>query len=199
VSRPEHRLIEFSTTQGLQLPLPPTAATPESILNLRRKLLETRKLNHALRTTHSKNAALISQLQAVLSPPNPAATFNSHDKTPSLAFLTTASAVSASSPTKSLTTNAQFATSQVPALRKLVDELRPKLQALKENGTKNVDWESRREERRKYIEGGVRKVVERDVGVAEGEMDGVERRGREEVEGLERVIVGIGGGEWMEE
>lgn len=51
-----------------------------------------------------------------------------------------------------------------------------------------VDWESRREERRGYIESGVRRVVGKGVG--EEEVGG-ERRGREEVEALEGVVGGL--------
>lgn len=54
-----------------------------------------------------------------------------------------------------------------------------------------MDSEGRREERRRYIEGGVRKVLGRS-GAVEGEEVGGERRGREEVEGLEGVVGGLG-------
>ena len=74
-----------------------------------------------------------------------------------------------------------------------------------------MEWENRREERRQYIEGGVRRIVGKGGfgdGGGEGEgileslaSKGVERRGREEVEGLEDVVRGIGEveGERMEE
>lgn len=66
---------------------------------------------------------------------------------------------------------------------------------MKERGVDSADWESSREERRQYIEGGVRRVVARDVGAGDGEMEGVERRGREDVEGLEAIVGRMGGGE----
>lgn len=64
----------------------------------------------------------------------------------------------------------------------------------------DVDWESRREERRAYIEGRVRKVVDGlGAGGADGnEMKGV-RVGREEVSDLEGVIGGIARADRMEE
>ena len=96
-----------------------------------------------------------------------------------------------------LTTNAEFATSQLPALRKLVAELRPKMRELNEGVVGKVDWEGKREERRKYIESGVRRVV----GTGRGDGDGVggETRTRDEVEGLEGVVEGLGHGSGMEE
>ncbi|CAL8574670.1 hypothetical protein XPA_000625 [Xanthoria parietina] len=54
--------------EGITLPLPANTPTPESILALRRKVQETRKLNLALRNTHANNAATIHQLHSLLSP-----------------------------------------------------------------------------------------------------------------------------------
>ena len=68
---------------------------------------------------------------------------------------------------------------------------------LKEGMEEKVDWESRREERRMYIEMGSRMVVGK--GAAAGEELGGERRGKEEVEGLEGLIGGIGRRDRMEE
>ncbi len=52
-----------------------------------------------------------------------------------------------------------------------------------------MDWEGRREERRRYVEGRVRRVV----GKEEGEVVG--GRGEEEVRGLEGVVGQLGVGE----
>jgi len=70
-----------------------------------------------------------------------------------------------------------------------VAELRPKMQNLRDGAGERVDWESKREERRAYIESGARRIVGR--GAAEGEELRGERRGREEVEGLERLVTGL--------
>lgn len=51
-----------------------------------------------------------------------------------------------------------------------------------------MDWEGRREERRRYVEGRVRRVV----GTEGGEVVG--GRGEEEVRGLEGVVGGLGKG-----
>ncbi|KAL9068263.1 MAG: hypothetical protein Q9161_006289 [Pseudevernia consocians] len=186
--------------EDIQLPISSSAPTPESILRLRRQLQETRKLNLALRSTHTRNAALVTNLNALLSPPTTA-------DSPSYAFLTSHSnpavqslRLSFSPSSKDatpLTTNAQFVTSQLPALRKLVADLRPKMQELKDGPGGRVDWERSREERRAYIESGVRRVV--GTGREDGEAVGGEMRARDEVEGLEAVIGGLGQGSRMEE
>ena len=72
------------------------------------------------------------------------------------------------------------------------------MQSLKEGARDKVDWESRREERRAYIEASTKNVVIRR-GMVEGEEVDGERRGREEVEGLEGVVRGLAKGEIMEE
>lgn len=49
-----------------------------------------------------------------------------------------------------------------------------------------MDWQTRREERRAYLEKSVRRVVK------PGEDAGGERRAEEEVRGLEEVLRGLG-------
>ena len=70
-------------------------------------------------------------------------------------------------------------------------ELRPKMQKLRGGSGDKVDWESKREERRAYIESGVRRVVGK--GTSGGEEVGGEKRGRGEVEALEDVVRDLGG------
>ena len=72
------------------------------------------------------------------------------------------------------------------------------MQSLKEGAGEKIDWESRREERRAYIESGTRNVVIRR-GAIEGEEVGGERRSRDEVEGLEGLVRQLEKGEKMEE
>lgn len=179
---------------------PPPPPTPETLLHLRRQLAETRKLNAALRANHAQNAALLSDLTSLLSSSPPPATSAPKDHpTTSLAFLTqphphptaslSANSTSAAT-TAPLTTTAQFVTSQLPALRQLVADLRPRLQTMQESGDKGVDWDGKREERRRYIETGVRRVVGRGGGGGGGKelQNGAERRGVEEVEALEGLF-----------
>lgn len=66
--------------------------------------------------------------------------------------------------------------------------LRPKLRTLPEQ-IGHVDWESRREERRNYIEDRVRKVVGKGV----GENPPGLRIGVEEARGLESLTANMGG------
>ena len=119
----------------------------------------------------------------------------------SLAFLTQVRTASSSSSQTPLTTQTQFATSQLPALKQLVADLRPKLDKLKDAKVADVDWKSKKEERRQYIESGVRRVVGKGgFGNGESELEGMagERRGREDVEVLEAVMAGLGREEKME-
>ncbi|KAL8736906.1 MAG: hypothetical protein Q9181_002202, partial [Wetmoreana brouardii] len=160
----------LTETKGLTLPVPPTSPTPESVLALRRKVQETRKLNLLLRTTHARNAATISQLRSILSAPSPESELPSRLSAAvpatSLAFLTshpsatqlaiapfTAPALlDKNGERELLTEQTQFFISQLPALRQALVELKPRLRTLPEK-IGDVDWESRREERRAYIEG----------------------------------------------
>ncbi|KAI4118201.1 MAG: hypothetical protein LQ338_007442 [Usnochroma carphineum] len=199
--------------EGLTLPLSADTPTPESILALRRKVQETRKLNLALRNTHASNAATITQLKSLLSTSQPkpetqpsASPSLASTSERSLAFLVshpaaTSLGLSFRQPSKDpLTTNTQFFISQLPALRQALAELKPRLKSLPEK-IGDVDWESRREERRAYIEGRVRKVVDGLGGGGGGDGDGMKgvRVGREEVRDLEGVVGAVGRGERMEE
>lgn len=76
-------------------------------------------------------------------------------------------------------------------------ELRPKMQEVEEGPGSKLDGEGKREERRAYIESGVRRVV--GTGREDGEAVGGEMRARDEVEGLEAVVGGLGQGSRMEE
>ncbi|KAL8816427.1 MAG: hypothetical protein Q9223_004567, partial [Gallowayella weberi] len=129
--------------EGLTLPLPTTSPTPETILALRRKVHETRKLNLALRNTHANNAATISQLRTFLSSATlPSSDTSSTDPSTSLGFLTshppaTTLGLSLTQPqtesTKGpLSTQTQFFISQLPALRQALEELKPRLKTLPE-------------------------------------------------------------------
>ncbi|KAL8825981.1 MAG: hypothetical protein Q9191_004078 [Dirinaria sp. TL-2023a] len=188
--------IRLSHYENLQLPPPANAPTPESILLLRRKLQETRKLNVALRRQHWRNETLISQVQNLSTPLQPSAAADQ----PNLSFLTSNAGSKtfglSFSPQEQgaegpLTTHARFGISQLPALRAHLAALRPKLQTLPE-ALDSVDWEGRREERRAYVEGRVRRIVEKGGGSSGEELERVVDRegrvGREEVEGLERIV-----------
>ena len=70
------------------------------------------------------------------------------------------------------------------------------MQELKEGPGGKIDRDGKREERRAYIESGVRRVV--GSGREDGEGVGGELRARDEIEGLEAVVGGLGQGSNME-
>ncbi|MCJ1469939.1 hypothetical protein MMC07_008583, partial [Pseudocyphellaria aurata] len=195
--------MRLSHYENLTLPLPTTAPTPESIHALRSQLQETKRLNRVLRFTEAQNAFLLASLTSLLSPAPPTdnkSQTNNNSAPFSLAFLTSQPLTASSSPgttsagssSKSLTTHAQFASSHLPALRALLAELQPKLDLLRETDgmtAGRMDWESKREERRKYLDQRVRKIVGGEGAgkvVGEGEVSGAKVRA-EEVGGLENV------------
>lgn len=74
--------------------------------------------------------------------------------------------------------------SHLPTLKKLATELKPTLDALK---TFDADKRSRREERRQYIEHGVRKIVNAH-GLSSGEIGDTSTKELAEVQSLERLV-----------
>ena len=92
-----------------------------------------------------------------------------------------------------LATAAGFATSQLPALRALLAELRPRARALAAAAAEDpgLAGGGEADERREYIESTSRRVVMDAVGAAEGEEEGT-GLGREvtmeDVRALEKVV-----------
>ncbi|KAL1989666.1 hypothetical protein VTN49DRAFT_6863 [Thermomyces lanuginosus] len=185
---------------NLSLSNDPDAPTPESIDLLRRKLRETRKLQRALKHEYAQNEAILSQLRAVLSNVQQSATevagsapqASETKANLDLSFLTNDPAAKMLNVGggNALTTNTTFILSQLPALRAMVAQLRPKLQTLPTvNAIGNSEESIRRNERRAYIESRVRMHLERS-GRALGEAAGVgtgRRVSKSEVEALETV------------
>ncbi|KAL4944426.1 hypothetical protein BDV06DRAFT_90410 [Aspergillus oleicola] len=156
----------------------PDAPTVDTILALRQKLQETKKLNRALKQESARNEVMIAQLKAILSASQspgddtkgenqPAAALGNKDL--NLSFLTYSPAaqqlrvgVASGSNTQHtpLTTKTAFILSQLPALQALLMELRPKLAALPKSDHAN-DKESKSDERRDYIESRIRLHLER--------------------------------------
>ncbi|MCJ1393643.1 hypothetical protein MMC18_006518 [Xylographa bjoerkii] len=186
----------------LALPLPPSAPTPSSVLALRRKLQETNKLNLALEHEHARNAALLSQLHALIGQPTqPKVEDDTKSPVPATAPFSFLGPHMATAPSRPLTTSAQFTVAQLPALRTLLAELRPKLASLPTAGGK-LDWDSATEQRREYIDGAVRRVVnENGVGEESGEREMGRTVAGEEVRDLEGVVqaMGTAGDDAMEE
>ena len=89
-----------------------------------------------------------------------------------------------------LTTNTRFVLSQLPALRAMLAELRPKLATLPTSADR-MDWDSKREERRRYIESRTRMHLERTGEIGMGDGSGVVKGRKidgEEVQALESVV-----------
>ncbi|KAI9721825.1 MAG: hypothetical protein M1812_002161 [Candelaria pacifica] len=188
------------------------APTPESISLQRRKLQETQKLHAVLLGETSRNAALIAQLKSLLSSTKQsptreakvedaesAVTSTTEQGNHCFAFLTENAAAKelgvGSRGQRPLTTNVNFALSQLPAMRSLLATLKPKLASLPAAATCNL--ETPQEERRHYIESQTRRHLERTRGLEldtqgqnrDGEWQGGGRRiGAEEVGAIEGIV-----------
>ncbi|KAB2577588.1 putative mis12 domain protein [Lasiodiplodia theobromae] len=217
--------VRLAHYQDLQLPNTSTSSstplpTPESVQALRRKVQETNKLHTALLAEKARNEALLTQLRGLLggntgmktepasSPqhtsdgPAPTAAQN-----PSLAFLASAPAaqnLGISLPTdgtaalprhEPLRQNTAFALSQLPALRQILQNLRPKIAALGTAGGAGPESEFAKQ-RSEYVEKRTKRIMERkgmDVGSGEGSSEGLGRRMLpEEVKGMEAVAGLVG-------
>ncbi|MCJ1439354.1 hypothetical protein MMC27_008746 [Xylographa pallens] len=186
----------------LTLPLPASAPTSASVVALRRKLQETNKLNLALEHEHARNTALLSQLHSLIGQQSqPKVEDDAKSPLGNSAPLSFLAPHIASAPSHPLSTSAQFTVSQLPALRALVAELRPKLVSLP-SAVGKIDWDGGKEQRREYIDGVVRRVVsENGVGEESGERDVGRTVAGEEVWDLEGVVhaMGTDGEDVMEE
>ncbi|ETN46861.1 uncharacterized protein HMPREF1541_01050 [Cyphellophora europaea CBS 101466] len=147
--------IQLQHYQNISLPIPDNVPTPDMIQTQRRKLAASRLVSRQLVQEQARNQAILDQLRAL----------RNADAEESLAFLTQsagAQAMHVTSDGQSLTTNATFTMSQLPALRMLLAELRPKLAMLKDLstglGTAKAELQ---QERRDYIEQRTRAHIER--------------------------------------
>lgn len=147
--------VQLQHYQAITQPVPANAPTADTIHMQRRKLAASRLLSKQLMQEQARNEAILQQLRAL----------NDPQAEGNLAFLTqsaAAQAMNVSATSQSLTTNATFTMSQLPALKTLVAELRPKLAILKTLGTSTgTAKEEVRQERRDYIEQRTRAHIER--------------------------------------
>lgn len=167
--------------QNLSFTPSPDTPTPETVLEQRKKFNETRKLNSSLKQEHARNEAVISQLRSILSTVAVATGGKSiktdQDAAPTpapaagldLSFLTTSSAAQqlrvgvASGPNTKhtpLTTNTTFILSQLPALQTMLKQLRPKLASLPK-ASEAAEKDTKRDERKEYIESRIKLHLER--------------------------------------
>ncbi|KAJ5925834.1 hypothetical protein N7454_007344 [Penicillium verhagenii] len=167
--------------EGLSFKPSSDTPTPETIATQRKKLLETKKLNRSLKGECARNAAVIAQLNAILSTvktaKNDGSTEDSKPTLPlDLSFLTSSSAaqqlrvgvdIGSNTQHTPLTTNTTFILSQLPALQATLENLRPKLASLPST-INEVETKSKRDERKEYIEGRIRLHLERAGQLAMG-------------------------------
>ncbi|KAK2793341.1 hypothetical protein FQN52_001478 [Onygenales sp. PD_12] len=197
-------------------PLPANAPTPDSITLQRKKLRETRKLHHRLADESARNEAIIAQLRTILSNPPPASSSSPPPKpatahptptptptpdAPDLSFLVsdpTAKRLRIGDDTdpshNPITTSTTFILSQLPALRAMLAQLRPKLTSLP-GPAGRMELDAKREERREYIESRTRMHLERngEVGGEDGRgVVGGRRVGGKEAQALESVVGMLG-------
>lgn len=177
----------------MTFPTPDNAPTVQSIDLLRRKLAESRKVQHALAREQARNETLKQQLQAITASVKPEPSAYSITS-PDLSFLTTSQSAqrlglsNSNATQKPLTTSTTFAMSQLPALRSALAELRPRLATLQASKPESAKDEQR-QERREYIEQRTKAQLEK-IGYTRPE-DADAMRGRrtekEEVEALEKA------------
>jgi len=164
---------------------------------LRRKVMESQRLGSYLLEETARNEAIIAQLKSLT---NQETAYNA-SKMPAtsqhdFSFLTsTTSAKALNVSTTSfvqqpITTNTNFALSQLPALQALLADLRPRLASL-QSSTTGIDSvrAERREERREYIEQRAKLHLERhpEASSVDGSAVAGKRVQPEEVEGADTL------------
>ena len=152
---------------------------------LRRKVSAAQTVSRALDKEYERNEAVLAQLRSITGTKSSQTTQQAH--LPNLSFLSTSNTGSGQQP---LTAETNFAMSQLPALRSIVAELRPKLAQLHASKfTNNSAKDERREDRRDYIEQRTRAHLEKH-GLHNGD-DAMSLTGRnidlDEIDALEKV------------
>lgn len=206
--------------QHLQTPSKDSTLTPEALHALRRKLIETQKLNAALVAEKKRNDAQIARLRALLQPntapkreprssTSPAKSNGVQNGDAPFAFLTHTPAAQAlgiqplpqtsSTASTPLTTHTSFTTSQLPYLRQLLSSLQPHLATTalptSTSSTKNSDEMTR--ERKVYVESQSKRILERRGVDTKDGVEGVwegSKVGADEVRGLEGLVKVMGRG-----
>jgi kinetochore protein Mis12/MTW1 len=159
--------------------------------------MESQRLGRYLRAEASRNEAVIAQLKGLTTPEDaPESAKPSRTKEHDFSFLTSTTSAKALNVTTTgfaqppVTTNTKFALSQLPALRSLLADLRPRLASLQTPST-GIDGvrAERREERREYIEQRAKLHLDRHrdgASVSHSAVSG-KRVEPEEIEALEKV------------
>jgi kinetochore protein Mis12/MTW1 len=150
--------VRLNHYQGIAYPPPQHVPTAESVQLLRRKLAASRALSRSLMQEQARNEAILQQLRAL----------HNRDADGNMAFLTQSAGsttLNVSANGQAFTTNTTFVMSQLPALKALLAELRPRLAALKNADIGiNSAKDENRQERREYIEQRTKTHIERNGG-----------------------------------
>jgi kinetochore protein Mis12/MTW1 len=186
--------------KNLELDSSTTTITPEELLQQRRKVQETAKLNAMLKAEEARNQAVIAQLHTLTgqqhnNPQQQPAEPTDQASAP-FSFLT--SSPHTSTTTQPLSQNLQYAIAQLPALRELLAQLKASLQSLPAARQTRLDENSLEAKRRGYINTQSRRALDKrgvDASGLGGEaVAGAGRRvAAEEVQGLESVVQALGG------
>ncbi|KAM3070240.1 hypothetical protein ACMFMG_010077 [Clarireedia jacksonii] len=191
--------------------------TSESVTLQRKKLRETQKLHALLRAERERNERTIKALKGIVAGAGKDASKSVKDedgaesgaideKIGSLAFLQNKGNLTKDGK-HPIATTTEFALTQIPALRQLLENLGPRLKELAEGdgmeGLVGEEEKSWRRERLEFIEKETRRHLENVRGlelseqgeVRDGEWQGEGRKlGISEVEDLERIVGMVGGG-----
>jgi kinetochore protein Mis12/MTW1 len=190
--------------KNLELDSSASTLTPEELLQQRRKVQETAKLNAMLKAEEARNQAVIAQLQSLVggqpSTTSQAPGADAAANPSPFSFLTTSPHTSTT--TQPLSQNLQYAIAQLPALRELLAQLKTSLSSLPAARQVRLDENSMEAKRRGYINAQSRRAMEKrgvDVGGQGSEVGRGRRVAAEEVQGLESVVQAMGGADRMVE
>lgn len=205
--------IRLNHYQGLNFTLDADAPSSESITLQRRKLREVEKLHSLLLAETARNEATIASIRALLSTqvPKTEPTVDAEATYPAFAFLQNKGDLKGDV-SHPISTTTSFALSQLPALKALLQNLRPRLNELANSegsaGLVGEEEKSWRRERLEFVEKETRRHLENSRGlelgdmgeVRDGEWQGEGRNlGKGEVDDLERVVGLVGRGDVMDE
>lgn len=204
--------IRLDHYEGLNFTLDPDAPDADSIALQRRRLRETQKLHALLVSETEKNEATVIALKSLITNHVLKKEATEGERIyPAFAFLQSKGDLTGDA-SQPITTTTSFALTQLPALRALLKDLKPRLEELENGngkdgsvGEKEKGW---RRERLEFVEKETRRHLENVRGlelgeqgeVRDGEWQGEGRKlGKGEVEDLERVVGLVTGGDAMDE
>jgi kinetochore protein Mis12/MTW1 len=204
--------VRLNHYEGLNFTLDADAPDSESITLQRRKLRETQKLHALLLAETAKNEATIASLRSLLLNQGLKKEEEEGQATyPAFAFLRNKGDVTGDV-SHPISTTTSFALSQLPALKALLQNLKPRLDELAngngKDGLVGEEEKSWRRERLEFVEKETRRHLENVRGLELGEMGEVRdgewqgegrKLGKGEVEDLERVVGMVGGTDAMDE